>query len=324
MFPQRDAPIPFRPSTPTLPRLAAHRRMRESDRMKLRLASPFIVVAVALTACSSGGGVPTNPTGTQSPEPSSLLAPANPSDEAFCAAFMDWFGAIDTIDTGYSVLGLVTGSNGYPQEAPSPELVHETSLALLAAVDDANAAMTTMLANISDPDVADTLDSLNQTYLDFAGWIGALGRDSADVAELKTRSLEEQDRFDAYGAYFDALDMSPVDAYLSSTCGDLFAEDSSPKALDTSAKADVSTLGNEIATYYVDWQTGDPAPVIEIVGDTYELNGEYIADHSPGVEITDQWANSYEDWCIEVTIADGLVKTFHYSAMSGLDPGTCR
>jgi hypothetical protein len=292
--------------------------------MKLRLASPLVVVAVVLAACSPGGGVPTNPTGTQSPEPSSLLAPADPSDEAFCAAFVDWFGAIDTIDTSYSEIGLVTGSNGYPQGTPTPELLHETSLAILDAVDDANAAMATMLANIGDPDVATTLDGLNQTYLDFARWIGALGRDSADVAEMKTRSLEEQDRFDAYGAYFDALDMAPVEAYLSSTCGDLFAEDSSPKALDTLATTDILALGNEISIYYVDWQPGDPAPVIEIVGDTYELNGEYIADHSPGVEITDQWANSYEDWCIEVTIADGLVKTFHYSAMSGLDAGTCR
>jgi prepilin-type N-terminal cleavage/methylation domain-containing protein len=95
------------------------------------------------------------------------------------------------------------------------------------------------------------------------------------------------------------------------------------KAQDTTAKADVSTLGKEIATYFVDWRGGDPLPSVTIAGMSYLIAGSYIGNHSPGVSITAQSIVSPSDWCIEVTNDDGAVKTFSYSVQAGLNDGPC-
>jgi len=95
------------------------------------------------------------------------------------------------------------------------------------------------------------------------------------------------------------------------------------KAQDTAAKADVSTLGKEIATYFVDWQDGDPVPAVSISGSSYLLAGSFIGNHSSGVSITAQSIVSPSNWCIEVTNDEGSVKTFNYSAQAGLQEGTC-
>jgi len=95
------------------------------------------------------------------------------------------------------------------------------------------------------------------------------------------------------------------------------------KAQDTAAKADVSTLGKEIATYFVDWRGGDPVPHVSISGMSYLINGVYVGNHSSGVSITAQSIVSQSDWCIEVTNDEGAVKTFNYSAQAGLQDGSC-
>jgi len=97
------------------------------------------------------------------------------------------------------------------------------------------------------------------------------------------------------------------------------------KAQDTAAKADVSTLGKEIATYFVDWQATDPLPVVSIVGNSYMLSGSFIGNHSAGVSIVSVPADIVDatDWCVGVRNDQGSVKNFYYSAHEGLQQGTC-
>jgi type IV pilus assembly protein PilA len=99
------------------------------------------------------------------------------------------------------------------------------------------------------------------------------------------------------------------------------------KAQDTAAKADVSTLGKEIATYFVDWD-GTTIPVASI-----DAGGQYVltyggVDHSLGnasnnVAITAQDIVSDTNWCIEVTNDAGSLQVYRYSAVGGLEQGAC-
>jgi type IV pilus assembly protein PilA len=108
------------------------------------------------------------------------------------------------------------------------------------------------------------------------------------------------------------------------------------KAQDTAAKADVSTLGKEIATYWVD---GTATPTVTFSAGHYFVNG-----NDAGKASTNVWLNtsflavappatapaSYTTtgmtstaWCIEVYNAAGSQKTYKYSAIGGLATGQC-
>ena len=107
------------------------------------------------------------------------------------------------------------------------------------------------------------------------------------------------------------------------------------KAEDSAAKADVSTIGKEIATYYVD-NTG--APTIAVVGTApnqkYQLTPAGagatpvdLGNVSNNVELGDalQGGGTATNWCIDVTNAQGdkAVIGYKYSAAGGLEEGTC-
>ncbi len=97
------------------------------------------------------------------------------------------------------------------------------------------------------------------------------------------------------------------------------------KANDSSAKADVSTLGREIATYYVDHD--GIAPNLIVVDGSYVFEDGTpmyrTTDASPNVKVGGQASSSPIDWCVWVTAPDGDIKDFEYSAMGGLVPGRC-
>ena len=97
------------------------------------------------------------------------------------------------------------------------------------------------------------------------------------------------------------------------------------KAQDTAAKADVSTIGKEIATYYVDNAT---APVLTQPGGArYALNGNDIGKSSNNVTLTGTVVvGNFADatkWCVDVTNSAGSQKIYKYSAKGGLDKGVC-
>ena len=110
------------------------------------------------------------------------------------------------------------------------------------------------------------------------------------------------------------------------------------KAQDSAAKADVSTLGKEIATYYVDGtgsdaNAGKPA-ITRSASGRYVLtvtafNGEAAVNQDLGkvsnnVTINNQFYTNGTAWCISVQNAQGdkAVTGMKYSAAGGLVVGS--
>ncbi len=108
------------------------------------------------------------------------------------------------------------------------------------------------------------------------------------------------------------------------------------KAQDSAAKADVSTIGKEIATYYVDNTT---APTLALTGaGRYTLTVPAVA---PAAAVTNDIGKastnvaltmtlgqpasfvSATQWCVDVTNSAGSQKVYKYSAKGGLDKGVC-
>ena len=111
------------------------------------------------------------------------------------------------------------------------------------------------------------------------------------------------------------------------------------KAQDSAAKADVSTLGKEVATYYVDGTVPLTATAITESTDGYLLNvaagtggspaaivDQKLGKISTGVELHSQTYTSATAWCISVINPNGDKATkvgFKYSAAGGLQEGVC-
>ena len=101
------------------------------------------------------------------------------------------------------------------------------------------------------------------------------------------------------------------------------------KAQDSAAKADVSTIGKEIATYYVD-NTAAPA-LTQSAGtpQRYAIGANDIGKSSDNVTLVDTLgagALSFVDathWCVDVINTKGSQQTYKYSAKGGLDKGVC-
>ncbi|WP_291382158.1 type II secretion system protein [Demequina sp.] len=101
------------------------------------------------------------------------------------------------------------------------------------------------------------------------------------------------------------------------------------KAEDSAAKADVSTLGKEMATYYVD-ATGTPPTVSKDATSGHWLLGtDDVGNASANVVFDSQTSTAGTEavtWCVSVSNPSGDVAAtdgFKYSAEGGLEPGTC-
>jgi prepilin-type N-terminal cleavage/methylation domain-containing protein len=92
------------------------------------------------------------------------------------------------------------------------------------------------------------------------------------------------------------------------------------KAHDSAARADATTLGKEIATYYVDHTV---APSLLLAAGHYVLAGDDIGPASGSVAIGSTDFVDATHWCIDVVNAQGQVQTFKYSATGGLSAGGC-
>src|SRR4051794_13864928 len=101
------------------------------------------------------------------------------------------------------------------------------------------------------------------------------------------------------------------------------------KAQDSAAKADVSTIGKEVATYFVD---NAGVPVVTILANgRYQLSdGTYTTDLGKAsnnvVMKAPTAATGTVDsthWCFGVTNPQGDLKNWKYSAQNGLENGVC-
>ncbi|MCR6647350.1 MAG: prepilin-type N-terminal cleavage/methylation domain-containing protein [Cellulomonas sp.] len=100
------------------------------------------------------------------------------------------------------------------------------------------------------------------------------------------------------------------------------------KAEDSAAKADVSTLGKEIATYFVDWDgaTAVTAGITAPPNAKLQVNGEDVGNASKNVEFGNlTGASDDQGWCVYVTNdkGDKAATGYKYSAAGGLEEGTC-
>ncbi len=107
------------------------------------------------------------------------------------------------------------------------------------------------------------------------------------------------------------------------------------KAQDAAAKADVSTVGKEVATYYVD---NTAAPTVTLVTTRYQMNVAAVAGPpivaaytvdlgkaSNNVALGAQFFTDDTAWCVSVTNPKGdrSVVGYKYSAAGGLGEGVC-
>jgi type IV pilus assembly protein PilA len=99
------------------------------------------------------------------------------------------------------------------------------------------------------------------------------------------------------------------------------------KALDTATKADVSRLGKEVATYFVDGTgtlsldfASQPGSVVVKDGTTVVTS---VLLTRGTVAATTTGMSSSSGWCVSLSNPGGVTKTFQYSALSGLQKNAC-
>ena len=106
------------------------------------------------------------------------------------------------------------------------------------------------------------------------------------------------------------------------------------KAQDTAATSDVSTLGKEVATYYVDATAALATSGVTFTAPSgttagkLNVNGASVGNASAatnGVVLAKQTFTNDTTWCVSATNANGdKAKTgYRYSAAGGLEEGVC-
>jgi type IV pilus assembly protein PilA len=98
------------------------------------------------------------------------------------------------------------------------------------------------------------------------------------------------------------------------------------KAQDAAAKADVSTIGKEVATYWVDGAVALAEADLVASGTRYSLKGSDIGAQSANVVLvaTKEFPGADSTaWCVSVTNPKGSQKNYKYSQAGGLATGTC-
>ena len=100
------------------------------------------------------------------------------------------------------------------------------------------------------------------------------------------------------------------------------------KAHDAATKADVSNLGKEIATYFVEG-SGPLVLTYPSVGQIDLTDGFYttyarltVGSRPPSSGASANLSNP-TGWCVALTDPEGSLKTFKYTALDGLQPGAC-
>ena len=90
------------------------------------------------------------------------------------------------------------------------------------------------------------------------------------------------------------------------------------KARDTAAKADVSTLGKEVAAFYVDGTGAAPTIALATGGTTYTFGGVFLGPASNNITAVSQTGTLDSTWCVAVTYSGGTSSTISYKSQSGL------
>jgi prepilin-type N-terminal cleavage/methylation domain-containing protein len=101
------------------------------------------------------------------------------------------------------------------------------------------------------------------------------------------------------------------------------------KAHDAATKADVSNLGKEVATYFVDGSgplvlNWGGAGRIDLTDGGYTTYARLTVGSVPAAGAAfNSNLNDPTGWCVALTDPNGSVKTFKYTALNGLGAGGC-
>jgi prepilin-type N-terminal cleavage/methylation domain-containing protein len=101
------------------------------------------------------------------------------------------------------------------------------------------------------------------------------------------------------------------------------------KAHDASTKADVSTVGLEVATFFVDGTGATSLSLTAVPGHVIITDGVETTDvritNGSATPSSGGYANLNDplNWCVSLTDSKGSVKDYRYSAQAGLEAGTC-
>lgn len=100
------------------------------------------------------------------------------------------------------------------------------------------------------------------------------------------------------------------------------------KAHDSATKADVSSLGKEIATYFVEGSgplvLSYPTPGrVDLTDGSYTTYARLTVGSRPPVAGASANLNNPMGWCVALTDPNGSQKTFKFTALEGLQPGAC-
>jgi prepilin-type N-terminal cleavage/methylation domain-containing protein len=101
------------------------------------------------------------------------------------------------------------------------------------------------------------------------------------------------------------------------------------KAHDAATKADVSNLGKEVATYFVEgngplvlsWAGGGQIDLTDGGYTTYARLT--VGSRPPAAPLDQSNMSDPTGWCVSLTDPKGSQKTFKYTALSGLQAGGC-
>lgn len=101
------------------------------------------------------------------------------------------------------------------------------------------------------------------------------------------------------------------------------------KAHDTSTKADVTNLGKEVATYFVDGNGAVSLDFSAKPGWVVVTDGVFSSDvrltNGTAIPTSGAYSNLNDEggWCVSLTDSGGLNKNYKYTAVDGLEVGTC-
>ena len=105
------------------------------------------------------------------------------------------------------------------------------------------------------------------------------------------------------------------------------------KARDTATKADVSTLGKEVASFYVDGtgaltvtQAGGAGTAVTVKDSGNNTVATINVSSGTALQATAFKATAGSEsttWCVALTNASGSQQTYYYSAAAGLTKGAC-
>ena len=101
------------------------------------------------------------------------------------------------------------------------------------------------------------------------------------------------------------------------------------KAHDAATKADVSNLGKEIATYFVDSDgpvvltSTIPGQITLSDGGSYSTFARLTVGSRPPAVGASARLNDPQNWCVALTDPAGSAKTFRYGGLDGLEAGAC-